>query len=217
VGGYRLLVAFEQALLRSLRWLAGGLAVSPFLLLLPQPAVGSLLAWSTVHTTAVVMLGFAAMLDLAHYADEPMFPTISRAPLRRFTTIGALVALVTGVVALVTLASAAALRLDPSLQFLQLLSTLDIAWSVAALYFGIRSLKGEPAARLAGAALLVVCIWSIWNYLRIVGFTSAGGWLVDDEALLRWVLPFDTMAAVFALTAVTMAARQPTEQRNPQS
>ena len=40
---------------------------------------------------------------------------------------------------------------------------------------------------------------------------------MDGGALLRWVLPFDTMAAVFALTAVTMAARQPTEQRNPQS
>jgi hypothetical protein len=121
------------------------------------------------------------------------------------------------VVALVTLATAAALRFDPSLQFLQLLSTLDIAWSVAALYFGVRWLKGETLGRMAGAMLAVVCIWSIWNYLRIVGFTDSGGWLVDAGALGRWVLPFDTAAALLALGSLVLAVRQPTEQRNPQS
>ncbi len=207
----------EAALLRSLRWLTGGLVAAPLLLFIPQPSHESLLAWSTVHTTAVVMLGFATMLDLARYTDEPMFTSITSVSLRRFTTAGSLVALVTGVVALVTLATSAALRFDASLQFLQLLSTLDIAWSVAALYFGVRWLRGERSARLAGGILSLICIWSIWNYLRIVGFTDGGGWVVDGGALLRWVLPFDTMAAVMALTALTVAVRQPTEHRSPQS
>ena len=207
----------EAALLRSLRWLAGGLVAAPLLLFIPQPSHESLLAWSTVHTTAMVMLGFATMLDLARYTDEPMFTSITSVSLRRFTTAGSLVALVTGVVALVTLATSAALRFDASLQFLQLLSTLDIAWSVAALYFGVRWLRGERSARLAGGILSLICIWSIWNYLRIVGFTDGGGWVVDGGALLRWVLPFDTMAAVMALTALTVAVRQPTEHRSPQS
>jgi hypothetical protein len=210
-------VILEAALLRSLRWLAGGLAAAPLLLLIPQPPQESLLAWSTIHTTAVVALGFATMLDLARYVDEPMFTSITIVSLRRFTTAGSLVALVTGVVALVTLATSAALRLDASLQFLQLLSTLDIAWSVAALYLGVRWLRGEPSARLAGGILSLICIWSIWNYLRIVGFTDAGGWVVDGGELLRWVLPFDTMAAVMALTALTVAVRQPTAHRSPQS
>jgi len=210
-------VFLEAALLRSLRWLAGGLVAAPLLLLIPQPSHGSLLAWSTVHTTVVVGLGLATMLDLARYADERMFTSITGESLRRFTTAGSLVALVTGVVALVTLATSAALRLDASLQFLQLLSTLDIAWSVAALYFGVRWLRGESSARLAGGVLSLICIWSIWNYLRIVGFTDAGGWAVDGGALLRWVLPFDTMAAVVALTALTVAVRQPIAHRSPQS
>ena len=207
----------DQALIRSLRWLAGGLLVAPLLLLVRQPAHDSLLAWSTTHTALLVALGFATMLDLARYVDEPMFTMISSMRLRRFATAGSLVALVTGVVALVTLATAAALRLDASLQFLQLLSALDIAWSVTALYFGVRWLRGELPARVAGALLSVVCIWSIWNYLRIVGFGANGGWVVDGSALLRWVLPFDTMAAVLALGSLTVATRQPTVQRSPQS
>jgi hypothetical protein len=166
-----------------------------------------LLTWSTIHLTAIVLIGSAAMVDLRRFVDQPMFAGIPGAGLRRFTTAGSIVALVTGVVALITLASSAALRL----------STLDIAWSVAALYYGIRWLRGETAGRVAGTILTIICIWSVWNYLRIVGFTANGGWLVDGEALLRWVLPFDTMAAVAALGSLTWAVRQPTEHLRPQS
>lgn len=207
----------DLALLRSLRWLAGGLLAAPLLLLVPSPSGDSLLAWTTVHVVAIVALGFGTMIDLSRFVDQPMFGSISKDPLRRFTTAGALVALVTGVLALVTLATSAALRLDASLQFLQLLSTLDIAWSVAALYFGVRWLWGESVGRIAGGVLAVVCVWSIWNYLRIVGFTSDGGWLVDGGALFRWVLPFDTMAAIVALASLIFAVHQPIEQRSPQS
>lgn len=187
------------------------------LLLVPQPSGDALLAWTTVHVVSVVALGFGTTVDLARFVDEPMFESIGGPSLRRFTTAGALVALATGVVALVTLATSAALRLDASLQYLQLLSTLDIAWSVAALYFGTRWLWGERAGRLAGLLLSIICVWSIWNYLRIVGFTPDGGWLVDGTALLKWVLPFDTMAAFLALGSLTLAVRQPMEQRSPQS
>ncbi|MDF1594772.1 MAG: hypothetical protein P1T08_01560 [Acidimicrobiia bacterium] len=210
-------MALEQALLRSLRWLMLGLAISPFLLLLPQPESGSLLTWSTLHVAMIVLLGFATMIDLSRYVDQPMFTSIRGDRLRRFTTAGSLVALDTGVVALVTLATSAALRLDPSLQFLQLLSTLDIAWSVAALYFGVRWLTGEWPARLSAGVLSVICIWSIWNYLRIVGFSDEGGWLIDGSALVRWVLPFDAMAALLALGSLGAAVRQPIAQRSPQS
>lgn len=189
----------------------------PILLFLPQLARDSLLTWSTIHLAAVVLVGGAATIDLRRFVDQPMFTGIDGVQLRRFATAGAIVALVTGVVALTTLATSAALRLEPSHQFLQLLSSLDIAWSVAALYYGIRWMRGETAGRIGGAVLTIVCIWSIWNYLRIVGFTDDGGWLVDGGALLRWVLPFDTMAAVAALGSLIWAARQPTEHRSPQS
>ena len=210
-------MALEQAFLRSLRWLTVGLLPTPVLLLLPQLSETSRLTWSTVHLAAIVLVGFAATVDLRHFVDQPMFGDITGTRMRRFAGAAAVVALVTGVVALITLASSAALRLEPSHQFLQLLSTLDIAWSVAALYYGIRWLRGETAGRVAGAVLTAICIWSIWNYLRIVGFTPDGGWLVDGRALLRWVLPFDTMAAIAALGSLIWAVRQPTEQRKPQS
>ena len=210
-------MALEQALLRSLRWLAIGLTPTPILLLLPQPSGDSLLTWSTIHLAVIVLVGYAATIDLRGFVDRPMFAEIAGDRLRRFASAGSVVALVTGVVALITLASSAALRLEPSHQFLQLLSTLDIAWSVAALYYGIRWLRGERAGRAAGTILTIICIWSIWNYLRIVGFTANGGWLVDGGALVRWVLPFDTMAAVAALGSLTWAVRQPTEHLRPQS
>ena len=56
------------------------------------------------------------------------------------------IVIVTGVTALVTLATTAALRFEPSLQFLQLLSALDIAWVVAGTTLAVRSLWGRLPA-----------------------------------------------------------------------
>ncbi len=128
-------------------------------------------------------------------------------------------ALTTGVVALVTLASSAALGYDPSLQFLQLLSALDIAWAVAALVLGARLLAGERWASLAGLVLSGVCVWSIWRYLEVVGFSAEGGWIVSGPDLWRYVLPFDIAAAILAAGALIagLRATQPTAQRSAQS
>lgn len=209
----------ERALIGSLRWLVLGLAPSPLLLLLPQVGPGDLLAVSTVHLSLLVLLGLFTTAALAPYVEGEWFAeSRAGAGARRLGAAAAVVALSTGVVALVTLASSAALRYDPSLQFLQLLSALDIAWAAAALMIGARRLRGQLASWAAGLALGVFCVWSIWNYLRIVGFASDGGWQVDGASLLRYVLPADMLAAVVAVTVLVLSVRRhPTAQRSPQS
>ena len=120
----------------------------------------------------------------------------------------ALVVIVTGVVGLVTLASSAALRLQPSLQFLQLLSALDIAWAAGAVLIGGYRLWSRRTARVAGLTVGVSCVLSIWNYLRVVGFTADGGWLLDGGQLMRLVLPFDMLAAAIASGVLFAGARR---------
>jgi amino acid permease len=130
------------------------------------------------------------------------------------------VALVTGFAALLMLATAAAGRYDPSMQFLQLLSAMDIAWVTAALFFGARKLWGPRWAWLLGAVIVLACVASIAAYLGAVGFSADGGWIVDARKMWTIVIPSDMAAAVAAI-AVLLAAgwpvSQPTEQRSPQS
>jgi hypothetical protein len=130
-----------------------------------------------------------------------------------------LVVVVTGLIGLVTLATSAALRLEPSLQFLQLLSALDIAWAGAAVMIGAYRLWGRGAALVGGGVLGVFCVWSIWNYLHIVGFTDAGGWLVEGGQVMRLVLPFDMMAAGVAVTLLVVGSgrAEPASQRTAQA
>ncbi|MDR9451616.1 MAG: hypothetical protein RI637_10405 [Acidimicrobiia bacterium] len=71
----------------------------------------------------------------------------------------------------------------------------------------MRWLAGRTAGAVAGGVVGVVCVWSIWTYLTIVGFTPDGGWLVDGSALLRYVLPYDIAAAMIAVLALTAGAR----------
>lgn len=88
------------------------------------------------------------------------------------------------------------------------LSSLDIAWVVAATLLGVRWLAGKAIGDLAGTMIGIVCACSIWNYLQIVGFAEDGGWLVDGSALVRYVLPYDIMAAIVAALALTTGARR---------
>jgi len=169
-----------------------------------------------VHLSLIVVYGLGLTVHLMGSIDDQWFTDWTNIE-RRMGAGASVVALVTGVVALVTLASSAALGLDPSMQFLQLLSALDIAWSTAALIVGVNWRWGKSAAIAAGAVLSVVCVWSIWRYLSIVGFSPEGGWIVESSALWRYVLPFDVAAAIMALLAFFGGARQPTAQRNPQS
>lgn len=178
-----------------------GLALLPTpLLLFVMPS--NLLRAFIAQLITLVLFGLVVTVRLAREVEPAWFD--ARSTWRRaWSTRAAAVAMATGSVALVTLASSAALRFEPSLQYLQLLSALDIAWATGALYLGVSLKKAELLARLAGALLIALCVFSIWNYLTIFGFTPEGGWLVDEPGLLRYVIPGDVAAAAIALSALT--------------
>jgi len=214
----------EAALVLAFPLLVAGLVVSPLLLLVPWSAepLGAFIA----QLATLVALGLAVSWRVAPVSDRAWFSGYVGWSLRGRTIFGAVVLIVipTGLVGLVTLASSAALRFPPSLQYLQLLSALDIAWAAAALMIGVRWLRGDRAALAAGVTLAVACVVSVWNYLRVVGFAPDGGWLVDGTRLMQLVLPFDTVAALVAVIVLlrglskrTRGAAQPTEQARPQS
>lgn len=200
---------------RLLQW---GLPLSLAALIFgaPGPDEG-LFEYSLAHLTVVQIATYLFVVEMGALTDRPWFNHLRRSWL---ASTASLVAAAVGFSALLTLATSAAARYDVSLQFLQLLSSLDIAWVVAALYLGVRRLSGPPVATWAGAGLLVACVASIAIYLAVVGFTDAGGWLVDGARLLRIVLPSDAMAAIIAITFLLLASRkadQPTEQARLQS
>ncbi len=195
-------------MVRAIPYLAAGAAAALPLLLVPQTA--HYLTLSTVHLSAVVLLGLALAFHLSELTEEPGWfeGYLVKASTRRLLAAVFAVVLTTGVVALVTLATAAALRIQPSLQFLQLLSALDIAWAGAAIVIGLRRWAGTRAAIAGGLVLGVVCVWSVWRYLRNVGFEADGGWRVDGGALLEFVLPYDMAAAVIAVVVLVVGTRR---------
>lgn len=177
----------------------------------------ALLTYNLVHLFLLQLAALALAHTLAPLCDQPWFQNTRKPWLASAAT---LVALVTGFAALLTLATSAASRFDPSLQFLQLLSSLDIAWATAALYLGARALWGNKAGLALSLGLVVACVGSIAAYLTSVGFTPVGGWLVDGGELMRLVIPSDMVAAVAAVGVLLLAGRrqsEPTEQRSPQS
>ena len=197
----------EIALARALRWTLGGAAISLSLLLVPEATPTTLMTYTLVHLSALVALGLVVVADLVRLIDDTWFAWVSG--IRRLVASGAaVVALTVGVVALVTLPTSAALRFDPSLQFLQLLSALDIAWAAGATLVGVGWLTTTGWGRAAGVAVGVICVWSIWTYLAAVGFTADGGWQVDGAALMRYVLPYDMAAAVIAVVTLLMGSRR---------
>ena len=209
----------ERAVLATVPFLATGLAVSLLLLLVPK-AQGNL-TLVTMQLGAVVLLGLVAAFRLVSLAGSDWYLGLRLSPFWRLVASGvSVVFLVTGMIGLVTLASSAALRYPPSLQFLQLLSALDIAWVATAAILGAWRGLGRTAAAIVGAVVGVACVWSIWNYLRVVGFAPDGGWLVDGDRLWRLVIPADTVFAIFAVTAFVLGTRhaaQAMEQASPQS
>jgi len=207
----------ERAVLATIPFLAIGLIGSvPLLLLRWSPPPFTIVI---VHLAVLVLLGLIAVIRLAPLAGNDWFKGQSWSPFWRLAASGiSVVFLVTGMVGLVTLASSAALRYPPSLQFLQLLSALDIAWAGAALVIGVYRAWRLPAAVTAGTVLAIVCVWSIWRYFDVVGFGPAGEWIVDSAALAKYVLPFDVAAAVMAIGAFVFGTRrQAMEQASPQS
>lgn len=207
----------ERAVLATVPFLGLGLVASLPLLLISWSAPPFTLV--IVHLTVLVLLGLAASLWLAPFAGANWFLGRPWTSFWRAIASGvSVVFLVTGMVGLVALASSAALRYPPSLQFLQLLSALDIAWAGAALVVGVYRAWRLPAAVVAGSILALICIWSIWWYLDAVGFGPSGEWVVDASVLMRRVLPFDIAAAVMAVGALLFGTRrQAIEQASPQS
>lgn len=205
----------ERALATALRWMIFGAALA--LPLLAVDVADHVIAISTWHLAAVVVFEVALALTLAPVADDAGWFSNLGEPLRSWAAAGAVIALVTGAAALVTLASSAALRFDPSMQFLQLLSALDIAWVVAAAAIGARRRWGSAAATGTAVAIGVFCVWAIWRYLDTVGVGAGGEWVVDGGELMRLVIPNDMIAAVVALTLLAVGTRYRTVQASPQS
>ena len=197
----------EWALVVATRWTLTGAAASVVLSTVPVSFVADhRLLVAIAHLTVAIGSATALGWRLKAAVDDGFFPMVGRPWL---ASAAAIVALVTGYAALVTLATSAALRYDPSLQFLQLLSALDVAWSAMALGLGVRVLARSNRAGLAAAiGLDVICVFSIWNYLRVVGFDPDGGWVVDRSQLLTLVIPFDAAAAIMAIGALLLAQRR---------
>ena len=197
----------ERALAIATKWTLIGAAASVVLLAVPSDFTADhRLLMVTVHLSAVVGSATVLAWRLTGLVDEGFFAEARRPWLASAVSI---VALVVGYAALVTLASSAALRYDPSLQFLQLLSALDVAWSAAALGLGVRVItESDGIGRVAALVLDVICVFSIWNYLRVVGFDAEGGWIVDGSELMILVIPFDVAAAVMAIGALLAADRR---------
>lgn len=211
------MTSLERAIGTTLRWLLPALLLSPVLLIVPTPHGHT--GWIVVHLGVVVVFGLALTMRLSPSVEDPWFSTLS--PTRALLASAAsVVVLVTGAVALVTLASSAALRLAPSMQFLQLLSALDIAWAAGATALGVGLAASRRGAWLAGGFVVVACLGSVTAYLINVGYQPDGGWLVDATGMWRYILPFDIAAALMAVTALGIGVRrasQPIAQPSLQS
>jgi len=213
------MVPIERALLRTVPWLVGALLFSVPLLIVDQG--GDPIGVFVVHLALLVAFGLTLAHVLVPLGGDGWFEATGWSRFSRVVASGiGLVVLVTGTVGLVTLASSAALRFDPSTQFLQLISALDIAWVGAAVMVGAYRAWGRVWAVSGGLLVGVVCVWSIWRYLDHVGFGPNGEWIVSPADLMRFVLPFDVVAATIAVAIFLIGARkvaQVTEQPSPQS
>ncbi len=200
-------VPIERALARTVPWLAGALVASIPLLLVDvgdDPVVAFI-----VQLVVLVLFGLVLANVLVPLGTAAWFEATGWSQSVRLVAGGVgLVVLVTGVVGLVTLASSAALRFDPSTQFLQLISALDIAWVGAAVTIGVYRSWGRRWAVTGGSVIGVVCVWSIWSYIDHVGFGPNGEWIVSAPDLMRFVLPYDVIAAVAAVTLFLVGVRR---------
>lgn len=196
---------FEQAVFATLGPLFVALAASIPLLFVPRPDDREF--DFLLHLIALVAFSLVLTWRLAPAGDQLWFPTRHLLPRnQRLATNAALIVIVTGATALVTLASSAAMQYDPSLQFLQLLSALDIAWVVAGTVLAVRLVWGRVAALIAGWMMSIICILSIAAYLDAVGLDADGGWLVDGAQMLRLVIPFDVVAAIITMGLTLLVA-----------
>ena len=208
------MTSLEHALTRTVRWVLPALLVTPALLAWPRPddPFGLFIG----HLAVLVAFGVALAVDLTRFVDSDDWFRGWSPGRRRWAAVATLVALDTGAVALLALASSAALGFDPSLQFLQLLSALDIAWAGAAIVLGAYlKWKTRAAAWIGGAVLGILCLFSIWRYLDAVGFAADGGWKVSGSDLVTYVIPFDMAAAAVAVAMVRMGVHAGLRTEHP--
>lgn len=213
------MVPIERALVRTVPLLVGALLLS--IPLLNVDFGSDLHVGFLVHLSLLVLFGLILARVVVDLGTPEWFVATGWSERTRLIAGGVgLVVLVTGTVGLVTLASSAALRFDVSLQFLQLISALDIAWVVAAVMVGAYRAWGPVVAVAVGAIVGAVCVWSIWRYLEAVGFGPNGEWIVSRVDLMRYVLPYDMVAAVVAVAVFLVGVHKlshATEQPSPQS
>jgi hypothetical protein len=198
---------FETGLATATRWVLVGIAASTVGFIVDHDTDGARLVIVTAHLVVMTAAIWALTHRLAAVFDPPVFR--GRSPFaQRLATDAALVALVTGFAALVTLAGSATLRYQPSLQFLQLLSVLDIAWTTSGFYLGVRRMSGRSwAGPAAGVFMGTMCVISLTRYLATIGFGADGGWDVQGAQMTRLVIPADVIAAVLTIGALVLGAR----------
>lgn len=197
----------EGAVATAFPFLIDALGISALGLLIPTTF--SLGIRFGAQLVLLVVLGLFLTRRLLSASEGLWFEATEMSPERRVMATGlAVIVIVTGIVGLVTLASSAALRFQPSTQFLQLLSALDIAWAAATVMVAANWLWGRRQAMVAGALVGVVCVATIARYLDAVGFTSEGQWRLRAESLWTYVLPFDLIVAVIAIVLFVFAARR---------
>jgi hypothetical protein len=199
---------FETGLRVGTRWVIYGAIASLVGFAVPHETDSSRLWLIGVHVTLLTVGIFALTHHLAPVFETGAFDTYGPFG-RRLGTDAALVALVTGAVALVTLASSATLGYQPSLQFLMLISALDIAWTTSGFYLGISRLSSKPwAGPAAGVFMGSMCVMALIRYLAVIGFGPDGGWDVQAPEMMRMVIPADTVAALLTIGALVLGARR---------
>ena len=199
--------SLEGTLTEAFPYLIDALGVSALGLLVPTSL--SLGVRFGAQLVLLVLFGYLLAFKLLPFTDTIWFGGTSlRATQRVIGTGLALIVTVTGVVGLVTLASSAALRLQPSTQFLQLLSALDIAWAASTVMVSLYWLRGRVAALVGGAIVGLACIATIARYLDAVGFTPKGRWRLDAAALWKYILPYDIAVAIIAIAAFIFAVKR---------
>ncbi len=198
----------EAAALEGFPFLVDGLGVAVLGLLVPTSLS---LPWRfTIQLGLLSALAlFLAYRLLAHVSSLWFAGAGLRAPWQALGTALGYVVLVTGSVGLVCLASSAALRYQPTTQFLQLLSSLDIAWATSTVMVAVHWLwKRRILTLLAGAGVVVVCVWVIVRYIDKGAFGPRGAWRLRAGELWEYVLVYDVVVAALAIGLLVVAVRR---------
>lgn len=196
----------ETALIRTLLWTSVGVAAAFPTLVVPAPQDPRLTA--LVHMTLLGLCAMALVFHLAPLTDEPWFGGGNLGLVgRRAAGWLAVTAMVIASAATVAAATAAALRYDPSMQYLIVVGAAFAALPGALAALGTRRRFGPGAAAAAAGVIAGVVVWSLWRYLDRVGVGVDGAWVVDGARFGTLVVPFLAAAWVAAAMLFTAGTR----------